>query len=289
MVNLLKEAFVPYFKLMRFHSWEITLMATFPTCASVAMVSESPLKAFGLFVFIAFAALVVRSAGCVINDIFDRNIDSCVYRTKSRPIACGRLSVQNAICVLIPLLCIVGVILLFINKLSMYLSIICGIGVVFYPLTKRFFSYPQFVLGVVWNFGILIGSAMAINEISLGPVLLYIGSIFWMIAVDTIYACQDKEYDAVLGVGSTAIKFGKNTGKYIKRLYILTATMWICAGIVTPMGWPYYVSMFAIMAVFCYQYKKTDFDNPDRCMYMFRVNIYVVMFLFIGACLGRSV
>ncbi|MFV9838536.1 MAG: 4-hydroxybenzoate octaprenyltransferase [Aaplasma endosymbiont of Hyalomma asiaticum] len=280
---------LPYFELMRLRSSEITLLATFPTCASIAMVSESPLKAFWLFIFVSFAALVVRSTGCVINDIFDRDIDFHVARTKSRPIASGQLTTMNAVCILIPLLCVIGIVLLFINKLSFYLSMICGVGVVIYPLTKRFFAYPQFVLGIVWNFGILIGSAIAINKIALGPVLLYIGCIFWVTAFDTIYAHQDKEYDAALGVGSTALKFGGNTGKYIKRLYIITITMWFCAGIVAYLGWPYYLCMLACMAVFYYQYKKTDFDNPQRCMYMFKANIYVGVLLFLGACLGRGV
>ena len=292
MVDRLKKGLallVPYFELMRLRSSEITLLATFPTCASIAMVAEHPLKAFGQFIFVAFAALVVRSTGCVINDIFDRDIDSRVARTAGRPIASGQLTTKNAICILIPLLFVIGVVLLCTNKLSFYLSIICGIGVVIYPLTKRFFSYPQFVLGIVWNFGVLIGSAIAINKISLGPILLYIGCIFWVTAFDTIYAHQDKEYDAALGIGSAALKFGENTGKYIKRLYVITVTMWFCAGIVAHLGWPYYACMLACMTIFYYQYKKTDFDNPNRCMYMFKANIYVGVLLFLGACLGRGV
>ncbi|EOA63108.1 4-hydroxybenzoate octaprenyltransferase [Anaplasma phagocytophilum] len=282
-------ALVPYSQLIRLHSCEISLLATFPTCASIVLASNSLYSVLKLFVFVAIGALVVRSAGCIINDIFDRNIDIHVHRTKSRPIACGRLKVREGLCALAVLLCIAGVILLFTNKLSLYLSIICFCGVVLYPLMKRFFSYPQFVLGIVWNFGILIGSAMAANEVKFGSILLYIGCIFWTTAFDTIYAHQDKVDDARLGLGSTALKFGDNTGLYVKRLYILTITMWVCAGVVSSLSWPYYVFILKSAGVFYYQWKKTDFDNPARCMYMFKTNIYAGILLFLGVCLGRIV
>ncbi|MDB1135230.1 4-hydroxybenzoate octaprenyltransferase [Candidatus Anaplasma sp. TIGMIC] len=291
-VNIIKKAlgwFVPYAQLMRLPSAEISLLATFPTCASIVLASDSLYKVLGLFVLSAIGALVLRTAGCIINDIFDRNIDIHVERTKNRPIARGKLTVYNALCALVPLVCIAGLILLFTNKLSFYLSLICALGVIVYPLMKRFFSYPQFVLGIVWNLGVLIGSAMAANRIVPGAVLMYIGCVFWTTAFDTIYAHQDKEDDALLGLGSTAITFGNNASLYVRRLYLLTVTMWICAGVVSSLSWIYHAFVIANAGVFYYQCKKTDFDNPARCMYMFKTNIYVGALLFLGVCLGRVI
>ena len=291
MLSRVKATFVrlgPYVDLLRLKSSEISLLATFPSCASVALVSESVFKTIGLCLIVAVAAAVVRSAGCIVNDIFDINIDGRVARTKNRPLVAGRLTVKRALWALIPLVSVACLILLFTNALSFYLSVFCAVGVVLYPLMKRFFSYPQFFLGIVWNFGVLIGSAMAANRITLGAVLIYIGCVFWTTAFDTIYAQQDRKDDEALGLKSTAIKFGANAGLYVKRLYVLTTTMWASAGFVSQLGWPYYVFMSLCAGIFYYQYKKTDFDNPSRCMYMFKTNIYAGVLLFVGVCFGRG-
>lgn len=278
----------PYVDLLRLRSSEISLLATFPACASVALVSQSILQTVGLCLLITVASVVVRSAGCVINDVFDRDIDGHVVRTINRPLPSGRLTVRDALSALIPLVSVACLILLFTNALSFYLSVLCALGIVLYPLTKRFFAYPQFVLGIVWNFGVLIGSAMAANKVALGAVLVYIGCMFWTTAFDTIYAHQDKKDDAALGLKSTALVFGANTGLYVRRLYLLTITMWTSAGFVSRLGWSYYAFMLLCSGIFYYQYKKTDFDNPSRCMYMFKTNIYVGMLLFVGVCFGRG-
>lgn len=278
----------PYSDLLRLQSSEISLLASFPACAGVALVSGGVLETVGLCLLIMVAAVAVRSAGCVINDIFDRNIDGHVARTKNRPLASGRLTVRHALVALVPLVGVACLILLLTNALSFYLSVFCALGIVVYPLMKRFFSYPQVVLGIVWNCGVLIGSAMAADKITLGAVLIYIGCVFWTTAFDTIYAHQDKKDDAALGLKSTALKFGDNARIYVRRLYLLTITMWTSAGFVSLLGWPYYVAMLLCVGIFYYQYKKTDFDNADRCMYMFKTNIYAGAMLFVGVCLGRG-
>ncbi|ASI47813.1 MAG: 4-hydroxybenzoate octaprenyltransferase [Anaplasma ovis] len=277
----------PYFSLLRLHSAEISLLAAFPTFASISIASSSTVKTLWLFVLSMFGAVVIRSAGCVINDIFDRKIDAKVKRTKKRPLASGTLTVSQALKVLCLLVGIALGILLLTNTMTFYLSIFFAVGIVLYPLAKRYFSYPQFFLGLVFNCGVLIGSAMAANKLVLGSVLMYIGCVFWTTAYDTIYACQDKKDDAILGLGSTAIKFGDDIRLYIRKLYILTTTMWVSAGVISSLGAAYYVCMLGIAGIFYYQYAKSDFDSPSRCMYMFKINIYVGVLLFLGAFLGR--
>ncbi|MFV9924019.1 MAG: 4-hydroxybenzoate octaprenyltransferase [Anaplasma ovis] len=277
----------PYFSLLRLHSAEISLLAAFPTFASISIASSSTVKTLWLFVLSMFGAVVIRSAGCVINDIFDRKIDAKVKRTKKRPLASGTLTVSQALKVLCLLVGIALGILLLTNTMTFYLSILFAVGIVLYPLAKRYFSYPQFFLGLVFNCGVLIGSAMAANKLVLGSVLMYIGCVFWTTAYDTIYACQDKKDDAILGLGSTAIKFGDDIRLYIRKLYILTTTMWVSAGVISSLGAAYYVCMLGIAGIFYYQYAKSDFDSPSRCMYMFKINIYVGVLLFLGAFLGR--
>ena len=277
----------PYFSLLRLHSAEISLLAAFPTFASISIASSSIAKTLWLFVLSMFGAVVVRSAGCVMNDIFDRKIDAKVKRTKKRPLASGTLTVSQALKVLLLLVGIALGILLLTNTMTFYLSTFFAVGIVLYPLAKRYFSYPQFFLGLVFNCGVLIGSAMAANKLVLGSVLMYIGCVFWTTAYDTIYACQDKEDDAILGLGSTALKFGDDTRIYIRKLYMLTTTMWVSAGVISSLGAAYYVCMLGVAGIFYYQYAKSDFDSPSRCMYMFKINIYVGVLLFLGAFLGR--
>ncbi|MCU7611497.1 4-hydroxybenzoate octaprenyltransferase [Anaplasma capra] len=279
---------IPYFSLMRLHSAEISLLAAFPTLASISLASNSVPRTLWLFVLSTVGAFVVRSAGGVINDIFDRKIDAKVERTKNRPLASGSLTVPQALKVLLLLVGIALGILLLTNALTFYLSTFFAVGIVLYPLAKRYFSYPQFACGLVFNCGVLIGSAMAANKLVLGSVLLYIGCVFWTAAYDTIYAHQDKRGDAILGVGSAALELGNSgTAAFLKKMYVLTITMWMCAGVVSSLGAAYYLCMLGIAGVFYYQYSKSDFDSPSRCMYMFKVNIYVGLLLFLGAFLGK--
>ncbi|MGN7678364.1 MAG: 4-hydroxybenzoate octaprenyltransferase [Anaplasma sp.] len=284
--SVMKE-YAPYFALFRLHSVEISLLAAFPTFSSIVLASDNLLKALWLFVLTIIAAVVVRSAGCVVNDIFDRKIDAQVERTKDRPLASGKLTVYQALKALVPLVLVALGILALTNALTFYISVVCAVGIVLYPLAKRHISCPQFVLGFVWNCGVLIGSAMASGTLTLGSVLLYIGCIFWTTAYDTIYAHQDRRDDVLLGLGSTAITFGDDTRLYIRRLYTLTITMWVCAGLVSALGIAYYLFLLGIAGMFYYQYRESDFDSPSKCMYMFKINIYAGIVHFFGVLFGK--
>ncbi|MEH0831048.1 4-hydroxybenzoate octaprenyltransferase [Anaplasma bovis] len=272
--------------LIRLKSSDITLLAILPSCASVVLAADSLIKILSAFLLVIVGGLSMRSIGCAINDIFDRDIDSKVQRTKNRPLADGRLTVRNAVILVVLLLPVPCALLLFTNLLSCYLSVICAIGVVLYPLMKRFTTCPQIFLGIVWNFGVLIGSAIVANRLTLESIFLYIGCAFWTVAFDTMYAHQDKKYDAILGLGSSALKFGDKSRTYILRMNLITITMWLSCGIISGLSWLYYVCILTILGVFYYQYRCADFDNPEKCMHMFKANIYVGWLLLFGVCLG---
>ncbi|QGR02640.1 4-hydroxybenzoate octaprenyltransferase [Ehrlichia ruminantium] len=279
--------FEGYYFLLRLHSaWVICLLA-FPSCTSILLVSNNLLRDTLYMFLCTVGSFLVRSAGCIINDICDRKIDIAVERTKARPLANGTLTVFQALKILVVLLLCASILLVFTNMYTVKISIVSMVLVILYPLAKRYFSWPQLLLGIVFNTGVLIGCTMVVGHLTLSSVLLYIGCVFWTLGYDTIYAAQDKEYDMQLGLKSTAVKFGNDIRLWIKRLYTIAITMWISAGIITVLHPIFYLAMFIIAGVFYYQYKKSDFDNPAKCMYMFKINTYVGLILFLGTLLGR--
>ncbi|AHX08759.1 4-hydroxybenzoate octaprenyltransferase [Ehrlichia chaffeensis] len=279
--------FRKYHLLLRLHSVEIILLLIFPSLASIALVSHSVLRACGYMFLCSIGAFIMRPAGCIINDIFDRKIDSEVKRTQNRPLANNSLSVFQALKILAILLSCACVLLVLTNMYTIKIAIVSMVLIVLYPLAKRYFAWPQLLLGIVFNTGILMGCTMTVGHLTLSCVLLYIGCIFWTVGYDTIYAAQDKEYDIKLGLQSTAIKFGNDIRLWIGRLYMITVTMWLSAGIIAVLHPIFYLAILIIAAIFYYQYKKSDFDNPEKCMYMFKVNIYVGLILFLGTVFGR--
>ena len=286
--NIVSNA-AKYHSLLRLNSMEIILLALFPTLTSIVLVSHDLIKTCFSMFLCTIGAFIMRPAGCIINDIFDRKIDAQVERTKNRPLANDSLSVVDSLKVLLILLLCACALLIFTNIYTVKISVISMILVVLYPLSKRYFSWPQFMLGIVFNAGVLIGCAMAIGHLTLNAVLLYIGCIFWTIGYDTIYAAQDREYDIKLGVQSTAVRFGDNIRSWIGRLYMITITMWISVGIISVLHSIFYLAILIIAALFYYQYRKSDFDNPEKCMYVFKTNIYVGLILFLGAVFSKII
>ncbi|WDM85036.1 4-hydroxybenzoate octaprenyltransferase [Ehrlichia sp. JZT12] len=281
--------FDKYCSLARLHSADICLLAIFPSLTSIVLVSHSVINSCFYMFLCTIGGFIMRSAGCVINDICDRNIDPHVERTKNRPLANNSLTVVQALKLLLPMLLCACMLLIFTNPYTVKISIICMILIVLYPLSKRCFTWPQLLLGLAINGGVLIGCSMVIGHLTLSAVLLYLGCIFWTIGYDTIYAAQDKEYDIKLGMQSTAIRFGDDIRSWIGRLYTIVITMWTSAGIVSMLHPVFYLVILIIAAMFYYQYKKSDFDNPEKCKYMFKMNIYVGLILFLGTLFSKII
>ena len=163
----------------------------------------------------------MRSAGCIINDITDKEIDKKVSRTKNRPIASGDVSITLGL-IYSAVLCLIALLVLInFNKLTIILAL-CSMPLAFtYPLMKRFTYWPQLFLGVTFNYGLILGWTSVQNEISFLPIILYFGAIFWTLGYDTIYGFQDIKDDEIIGVKSTSIKFKKNPKKFLSLCYLI--------------------------------------------------------------------
>ncbi|WP_341822834.1 4-hydroxybenzoate octaprenyltransferase [Wolbachia endosymbiont (group A) of Clivina fossor] len=279
-----------YFSLMRLHSLTGLWLVLFPSLSGILLASTSlSYQALFLLVLFTIGAFLMRPAGCIINDIFDREIDAHVERTKYRPLASGALNIKQALVLLSLLLSIALVILLLTNKTTLILAIISMCMIATYPLLKRYVWWPQLFLGFTFNMGSLMGSAAIINQISIESLLFYIGCVFWTLSYDTIYAHQDKKDDEKLGMKSTALYFGDTTKSWLKRFYLISLMTWLYAGILSSLNNIFYIALLAVGFIFHRQYKNFNPDDPSQCMSIFKNNSYVGLLLFFGILLDRII
>ncbi|MTI18630.1 4-hydroxybenzoate octaprenyltransferase [Rhodobacteraceae bacterium RKSG542] len=234
-----------------------------------------------LFLFFV-GAVAMRGAGCTYNDLVDVDIDAQVERTRSRPIPSGQVTRFQAKFFLI-LQALAGLlVLLQFNTFAILLGV-GSLGVVAaYPFMKRITNWPQLVLGLAFSWGALMGWAAVFGSLSLAPLLLYVGGILWTIGYDTIYAHQDKEDDAIVGIGSTAQLFAGRTKQALVILYggaiALFAAAMFAAGAVGPA----YIGALLAAAHMGWQIKTIDIDNPDQCLALFKSNTKVGWLIFLG-------
>ena len=220
----------------------------------------------------AIGAIAMRGAGCVWNDITDADYDARVARTRSRPIPSGQVSLRQAFAFMIALsLAGFGVLLQF-NWFTILLGLASLALIAVYPFMKRFTYWPQGVLGLTFNWGALMGWAAVFGELSLAPVLLYGGAIAWTMGYDTIYAHQDKEDDALLGLKSTALKFGADTKRWLVVFYTLAVIGVIAAGGAAGAGLAFYVIVTAGAGHLAWQIVTLDIADEKSCLSRFRSN-----------------
>ena len=236
------------------------------------------------FLFL-LGAIIMRGAGCTLNDIVDRNYDGLVARTKGRPIPSGRVSVKQAFIFLVSQ-CLLGlVILLQFNFYTILLASASLLIVAIYPFMKRVTQWPQLVLGFAFNWGALVGWSAVQGSLAWPPLVLYLGGIFWTLGYDTIYAHQDKEDDVLIGVKSTALQFGENTrgwliGFFVLALVSIDAALWLAgASFIAHMG----VALSAIHTA--WQIKRFEVNNSALCLRLFKSNrefgLIIASFLFL--------
>ncbi|MDG7057256.1 MAG: 4-hydroxybenzoate octaprenyltransferase [Wolbachia endosymbiont of Penenirmus auritus] len=279
-----------YLSLMRLHSLTGLWLVLFPSLSGIILASASlSWQVFFLLILFTIGAFLMRPAGCIINDIFDKEIDAHVERTKYRPLASGALNVKQALILLSLLLSIALVILLLTNKTTLILGVISMCTIIIYPLLKRYVWWPQLFLGFTFNMGSLLGWASVKNQISIEPMLFYAGCIFWTLSYDTIYAHQDKRDDEKLGMKSTALYFGDTTKSWLKRFHLISLMMWLYAGILSSLNNIFYIALLAVGGIFHYQYKNLNPDDSSQCMSTFKNNSYVGLLLFFGILLDRVV
>ena len=233
-------------------------------------------------------AVLMRSAGCIVNDILDKEFDKKVFRTKDRPIASGKTSVKLALVyVLILCFCALLVLLNFNN-----ITIILALGsmpVAFtYPLMKRFTYWPQLFLGITFNYGLLLGWTSIYGNLSILPILFYIGAIFWTLGYDTIYGFQDIKDDEIIGLKSTSIKFKKKPYNFLLSCYLVLFLIIIISGILEDFNVFYYTfSLIIGYHLFLYQLKSVDLNNPMNCLKFFKSNNLLGFLIFIQLLISK--
>tara|TARA_B100001059_G_C17743205_1_gene532823 strand:+ start:51 stop:914 length:864 start_codon:yes stop_codon:yes gene_type:complete len=234
-------------------------------------------------------AILMRSAGCIINDIADRNFDKKVLRTKNRPIASGKISVELGL-IYAGLLCLIAFfILINFNIFTIYIALASMPLAFTYPLMKRYTYWPQLFLGVTFNYGIILGWTAINNEINLVPLLLYFGAIFWTLGYDTIYGFQDIKDDEIIGLKSTSIKFKKSPYIFLYVCYLIFFLTLIMIGFFMKLNNMYFISLILIfLQLFYLQIKKLNIKSSKECLKIFKSNNYLGFFVFIALLVGKT-
>ena len=226
-------------------------------------------------------AVLMRSAGCIFNDIVDRDLDKKVKRTKLRPIASKRVSVLKAFIYIILLCLLAFIILLQFNHLTIVLGMSSMILAFAYPFMKRVTHWPQLFLGLTFNWGIIIGWTSIENNISIEPILLYLSAIFWTLGYDTIYGLQDMRDDEIIGVKSTSIKFKKNIKIFVGTCYSLCVFFILITFFLMEQNKYYLLLSIPFIVSFVYQIKEFNIKNPKSCLAAFKNNNFSGLLIFI--------
>lgn len=278
----------PYLRLMRADRPIGIWLLLWPCWASAALAVPHGGGWISLWhaVLFALGAIAMRGAGCAYNDIIDRDIDAKVARTAGRPVASGQIGVIAAL-VFMAGLCLIGfLVLLAFNAATFWLGLASLLPVALYPFAKRFMQWPQLLLGVAFNWGAFLGWTAAAGSLALAPVLLYAGCVLWTLGYDTIYAHQDKEDDAVLGIGSSALALGQHTRAVLGVFYGGALIFWALAGAAAGLGNGLLAGLCALLLHFGWQLWRVDVDDPDSCLSVFRSNRDAGAILVLAMLLG---
>lgn len=290
-VERLPRVLIPYAQLMRLDrpGWELLLLPCWWGLALGQIASGGGLPDLWKAFLFLIGAKIMRGAGCTLNDIVDRDIDSKVERTRMRPLPAGLISLRSAFLFLAAQLLLGLVILLQFNGLTIVTAIGSLAIVAIYPFMKRITYWPQVVLGLAFNWGALLGWTSVHNSISLAPILLYLGGISWTLAYDTIYAHQDKDDDALIGVKSTALRFGDATIYWLAffftlALSLIDASLWLVSA---PL--PAHVGVAGAAMHAAWQVSRFDGDDSHMCLKLFRANRMFGVIILLGLLIGSFV
>jgi 4-hydroxybenzoate polyprenyltransferase len=235
-----------------------------------------------LLLLFTVGAIAMRAAGCTYNDIIDRDIDAQVARTRARPLPSGQVMLTGAVIFMLAL-CLVGLaVLLSLNRFAILLGL-CVIPIVaLYPFVKRVSHWPQAVLGLAFNWGALMGWAAVLARLDPAPFVLYVGAIAWTVGYDTIYAHQDREDDELIGLKSTALRFGGATKTWLSAFYALAWSAMLLAGLLAGAGAVFVAGMGVAGVQLAWQVMTLDIDNPDNCLARFRSNRDFGLLIFVA-------
>ena len=257
----------------------------FPAIWSILIVLKEEIDIYLIFLF-AYGSFIMRSAGCIINDIIDIKFDKNVKRTKSRPLASENLEITDAIILFIIFISIGLSILLTLNSTCILLGLIVFPLILIYPLMKRYTNLPQIFLAIVFNFSVLISWAAAKGEFDYQSLLLYLACFFWTLGYDTIYACQDKEDDKKIGVKSLAIYLEKNINFWISFFYLSFVIVFSLVGILNNINFIFFVFLLSFALKIMYDFFKTRKLKSKNFIKIFQVNSWYGFFITIGLFLN---
>jgi 4-hydroxybenzoate polyprenyltransferase len=280
----------PYLRLARLDrpigSWLLLL----PCWWSVGLAAVGAREGVNLWHLVLFfvGAFAMRGAGCTWNDIVDRDLDARVERTRSRPIPSGQVTVATAAAFLVLQAMIGLAVLLQFNRFTIYVGL-ASLGVVaVYPFMKRITYWPQIVLGLAFSWGALMGWPATFAQLDPPALLLYAGAISWVIGYDTIYAHQDREDDALIGIKSTALLFRERTKPMLALFYALAVALIALAGFSAGAGLIFALGLLAFALHLAWQIARLDVDDPINCLAVFKSNRDAGLILFAGLALDAA-
>ena len=260
-------------------SWGLTLAYDFST----------NLDNYFFFLILFFlGSLFMRSAGCIVNDILDKQFDKKVFRTKNRPIASEKISIKLAIFYVL-ILCFFGLlILLNFNQYTIILALGSMPLAFTYPLMKRYTYWPQLFLGITFNYGLILGWTSIYGQIDMIPILFYVGAIFWTLGYDTIYGYQDIKDDEIIGLKSTSIKFKSKPYFFLITCYLILFLIIVFLGILNEFNLMYFFFNLVIAYhLFFYQLKKVNLNDASSCLNCFKSNNLFGFLVLIGILIGK--
>ncbi len=243
---------------------------------------------FFYLILFFLGAILMRSAGCIVNDILDKEFDKKVERTKNRPIASNKISIGFGIFYSATLCFLALLVLLNFNKITIILAL-CSMPLAFtYPLMKRFTYWPQLFLGITFNYGLILGWTAIHSEINLMPILFYFGAIFWTLGYDTIYGYQDLIDDEIIGLKSTSIKFKNNPVKFLIICYTVFLFTIFMIGLLINLNKIFYlIYLIIFLQMFYFQIKKLNIKDKLNCLKIFKSNNFLGLLVFLGLVVGK--
>lgn len=266
-------------KLMRLNSPTGYLLVFFPALYGLLLAKPTILELIKLVPVFFLGSVITRGAGCVINDIFDKNFDKHVARTKERPLANGSLTVKDALILLIILLICSLLILLSLNKTAIYIGFFAFMMIMLYPLMKRFTNFPQVFLGLTFNLGVLIGYAAILDKLTIQAFIMYIACCSWTVGYDTIYGFMDLVDDKKIGVKSLARWLeNKNYKLWLYSFYLIFITLFLLSTIIAHYSISYIAVLLALIMLL-WQAAILNINDPANCLAIFKNNNYVGLML----------
>ena len=275
----------PYLRLSRLDrpigSWLLLMPCWWSAALAAGVIGDIGQLPINIVLFFV-GAFAMRGAGCTWNDITDRDLDALVERTRSRPLPAGQVSVPQAAAFLVVQALIGLAVLLQFNRFAVMTGIASLIIVAVYPFMKRITWWPQIVLGLAFSWGALMGFAVTLGRIDATALSLYAGSIAWVIGYDTIYAHQDAEDDALIGIKSTALLFGARTRPALMVFYGLAVVLIGVALALAGVRWPAWIGLAAFAAHLIWQISRLEIGDPALCLRIFKSNRDAGLLLFAG-------